>query len=131
MMNTTQIAEKLAHDEVLLSRERKYLAAAIDAALTKAIADERDAKWRPIGTAPKDEDVAVLVLDTDYGIVTVKWRYDDSWGGVWGNESFIRDGSIYDEPLIARNPTHWQPLPDPPDIRRDDTADTEGEQEKA
>jgi hypothetical protein len=42
MMNTTQIAEKLAHDEDLLSRERKYLAAAIDAALTKAIAGERE-----------------------------------------------------------------------------------------
>lgn len=73
-------------------------------------------EWRPIGTAPKDEDVAILVFDNDYGVVTVKWRYDDSWGGVWGSENYIQDGSIYDDALIARNPTHWMPLPEPPAV---------------
>jgi len=74
---------------------------------------EDDNQWQPIETAPKDEQT-VLVFDKDYGIVTVKWRYDDCWGGVWGNEVYIQDGSIYDDALIARNPTHWMSLTQPP-----------------
>lgn len=70
-------------------------------------------EWQPIETAPKDER-AILVFDTDYGVVTAKWRYDDQWGGVWGSENYIQDGSIYDDALIAHKATHWMPLPDPP-----------------
>lgn len=71
-------------------------------------------EWQPIETAPKDER-SILVFDSTYGIVTVKWRHDDCWGGVWGKEDYIQDGSIYDDALIARDLTHWMPLPDPPE----------------
>lgn len=68
--------------------------------------------WQPIETAPKDGRT-ILVFD-DGEVVTVKWRYDDRWGGAWGSEDYIQDGSIYDDALIAHSPTHWMPLPDPP-----------------
>ena len=75
------------------------------------------AEWQPIETAPRNEERPILAFDADYGIVTVKWRFDERWGGVWGSEDYIQDGSIYDDALIARNPTHWMPLPDPPETK--------------
>lgn len=63
-------------------------------------------EWQPIATAPKQGDVLVwspphhndVVRDGDYSVV----RYDDGSG--WHIA-----GNIY-----ATAPTHWMPLPEPP-----------------
>lgn len=69
-------------------------------------------RWRTIKSAPKDGQT-ILVVNEGH-VVTVAWRYDDRWGAVWGKEDYVQDGSIDDTALIARNPTHWMPLPNLP-----------------
>jgi len=59
------------------------------------ILDARRRGWLPIETAPKDGNVLL---------------YDDSviWVGTWKNKKRIGD--------YLYNPTHWQPLPEPPEM---------------
>ena len=82
--------------------------AEVSAALTQMVADERryaGSPWRPIATAPKD------------GTPVLGW---------WGTECMIVDwcvvverwGSTHDgEDMFEPEPTHWMPLPEPPNIR--------------
>ena len=74
------------------------------------------AEWMPIETAPKDETVVLLYCpeswDTDG--VRVGW-WTDSWAqGGWF------DDEAASGPLtgLYGMPTHWQPLPSPPDSQR-------------
>jgi hypothetical protein len=68
--------------------------------------DER--QWQPIETAPKD-GTRVLVFEATYGMAVAAWdsywqwveRGADYATEVWGN------GTI--------EPTHWMPLPQPPE----------------
>ena len=61
-------------------------------------------EWKPIKTAPKD-GTRVLLYDADgtsIGHYSVHRRISSEYGWL-GEDGF---------PLV--NPTHWQPLPDPP-----------------
>lgn len=58
-------------------------------------------KWQPIGTAPKDDN-EVLLYSPDGSIVIASWREDaNMWDADFG--------------WVKTGPTHWMPLPEPPD----------------
>lgn len=68
--------------------------------------------WQPIETAPKDGTYVLLLGDsgyttTPYRVAVGCWieGYRDFWIN-HSNDAFTDDG----EP-----PTHWMPLPDPPE----------------
>ena len=70
---------------------------------------EKMAEWMPIETAPKDGTMILLYRDGDHA--------DGHWMGdarfqIWGNR---RRGWSYPDWCA---PTHWQPLPSPPDSQR-------------
>ena len=54
-------------------------------------------EWQPIETAPKDGKLILLwVPGKEYGLM--------KWEGIW-------DDRLHG----CRGPTHWMPLPEPPD----------------
>ena len=66
-------------------------------------------EWKPIETAPKGEWVLLFEPDAEFGTVDMthwiaKWRYSD-WDEGWFDQ---------DDALVVSNPTHWMPLPAPP-----------------
>ena len=63
-------------------------------------------KWQPIETAPKD-GTAILVYTCNEGFYVVS--YDDIFSAPWR----VRN----DEGLNEDQPTHWMPLPEPPNAR--------------
>ena len=66
----------------------------------KAEAQLEKSQWQPIETAPKDGSLFLGVMDDG-------WQFVALWDR--GNKRFITDD--------ARNfayPTHWMPLPEPP-----------------
>lgn len=60
--------------------------------------------WCPIATAPRDEDVAVLLCDVDQNMKVgwITW-WDENDLPVWWDGEHRVDA------------THWQPLPAPPE----------------
>lgn len=60
------------------------------------------AEWLPIESAPKD-GTSILGYREGYKRVTVWWFYNNRWS----NEASYHSGPW-------NPPTHWQPLPDPP-----------------
>lgn len=73
-------------------------------AIARAIQAERNrSTWQPIESAPKD-GTDILITTEGYGMLVRIGFYDAARDGVW---------SIW--PGRDRmNPTHWQPLPSPP-----------------
>lgn len=66
------------------------------------MASEQTTGWRPIETAPRDGTM-ILVGRWDQGLATV---YGDHWAedpGCWYDSSGLFE------------PTHWMPLPEPPE----------------
>jgi hypothetical protein len=66
-------------------------------------------EWRSIDTAPKSENARILLYAAGYDPVIGRW-----WGSGWGHsdeDSDIPYGSM-DDPRWT--PTHWMPLPEPP-----------------
>ena len=61
--------------------------------------------WQPIETAPKD-GTDVLLGAEGWVIIGSWFRFDDEGNGRWMHE----DGATCD-------PTHWQPLPSPPEVK--------------
>jgi hypothetical protein len=64
--------------------------------------------WKPIETAPKD-GTSIFIIGNDLGLDCLSycaafWDND----GAWHNDI---DGSVFPE---YYEPTHWQPLPEPP-----------------
>lgn len=84
----------------------------IAAALTKAIADERERQWQPIETAPKNEEWRVVGKISDGKLLW--WYRAMFWRGGW------HTARSYDTRVA---PGHWFPLPESLDIRRDDTGE--------
>lgn len=82
-----------------------------------AAAQEQQAGWLPIATAPKYVPIRLYAQGGDFhdedfnpsGSVEGHWSDDTAWcGAFWNPEQDCwdrRDGIV---------PTHWQPLPDPP-----------------
>ena len=60
--------------------------------------------WRPIDSAPKDE-VVQTKIDDGKGVRNVQPL--KRMGRLW----WLPDGSMY----VYYTPTHWQPLPAPPE----------------
>jgi hypothetical protein len=58
--------------------------------------------WQPIETAPQEKLVILYAPGWDPEVTAGKYEF-----GEW------REGG-YGECMIARNPTHWMPLPEPP-----------------
>jgi hypothetical protein len=58
-------------------------------------------EWQPIDTAPKDGD-RILIFGKWDGVVSARWIGEPH--NIW----LIEPGSV------ARDPTHWMPLPEPP-----------------
>lgn len=76
-------------------------AEAISARCHGAIVELNKTTWQPIETAPKDRALVVLVL-TDKGVRIVKRsQFTGDWLTVPGDWTC--------------RPTHWQPLPAPPE----------------
>ena len=72
--------------------------------------------WQPISTAPRD-GTDVMRHDKHWGVMSGYWsdciwaRYanpDKDAGGAWVQELNRSD-------TLALNPTHWMPLPEPPE----------------
>ena len=65
-------------------------------------------EWQPIATAPKDETVLIYIPNDGWGIgVEIAHSSSDDPDGNWYS-------SLYQGGPIDVDPTHWQPLPDPP-----------------
>jgi hypothetical protein len=81
--------------------------------LAAARADERARAWQPIGTAPKDgsEFLAYCVhgmLGPPQFTREIAWWVPAPRGYSYGGRFATRTGNI---------PTHWQPLPSPPEAQ--------------
>jgi hypothetical protein len=61
-------------------------------------------KWHPIATAPRD-GTRVLIFSPSHGVCSSYLVY-----GYWQNLPCL---FMQDEPTAA-DPTHWMPLPEPP-----------------
>ena len=70
-------------------------------------------EWRPIETAPHGDN-GVLGFDPDVGIDIIHWSEkcyrpgNKPWSPGWYSSGAFDSG-------IPFTPTHWYPLPDPPD----------------
>jgi hypothetical protein len=77
-------------------------------AIARAIMAERERQWRPIETAPKDG--TAILLGHECAAFSGWW--DDEYEWVDGETSMFGD-------LTSYEPTHWMPLPQPPQSERD------------
>lgn len=71
--------------------------------------------WQPIETAPKD-GTKILGYDPDIGVSTMSYFDDGSlvfYSKSWIIALFDVCDECYPKP-IGINPTHWMPLPPPP-----------------
>ena len=74
------------------------------AVVSVALEAAERARWQPIETAPKDA-TCVLLYDGDGTDPTVCfWHAIQGWTVRWDHEPF-------------EAPTHWQPLPSPPESK--------------
>jgi hypothetical protein len=64
------------------------------------------ADWQPIETAPREEFTSVVLVARDHGNRCVMPALFD--GDRWQSISIAGL-------MPFRDPTHWQPLPEPPD----------------
>ena len=74
--------------------------------------------WQPIETAPKD-GTRFLAYQHPFGVEIV-YRHDP--GGENKNPKHHYECWVFAHQLAGDypcKPTHWQPLPDPPDARRE------------
>jgi hypothetical protein len=86
-------------------------------ALQLAIEHMKRGQWQPIETAPKD-GTTIIIFDSysddksidGYGVCTARWDYSLKW---WIMHQ------RYSNVISLINPTHWMPLPQPPQERKD------------
>lgn len=72
-------------------------------------------EWQPIETAPKDASEIILGIAGKNGCsFTGYWEDQPNyWGEIGFHDECWRQGGFYSE--HPSNPTHWQPLPQPPE----------------
>ena len=77
-----------------------------------------ESSWQPIETAPKDGTM-ILVSSTDQGVCCVEWDcIAEAFPMSPVNCGFYFPYSEQDEcggAVMVENPTHWMPLPTPPE----------------
>ena len=92
--------------------------------------------WQPIETAPKD-GTEILAWRVDYGVLVVRWTSAAAFMTTSEIEAECRDGADWVDiedwfcaDFIAgcrlegsEAPTHWMPLPPPPDADNDQPVD--------
>ena len=80
--------------------------------------------WQPIETAPRDGTSILVWVSVGARIEHVAWRWIDrektcGWWAIQGNGhevSLDDDGRKRDHVVDDEDaPTHWQPLPEPPE----------------
>ena len=70
-------------------------------------------QWRPIDTAPRDGTRILGWFPQWRGVRTIRWRVDvANYAYGWWADNNEHDSRW----LTAKLPTHWMPLPDPPEI---------------
>ena len=67
--------------------------------------------WQPIETAPRDGRTVLLAEPVDGKVFTTPGHWLEDYGGWWEHGSHPTD--YVDLPV--ENPTHWMPLPPPPE----------------
>lgn len=72
-----------------------------------------DDEWRPIETAPRDRSV-LLWCPADQRQRVGEWSKSvDTGDEAWRFATFWLDETFH---VLLCNPTHWRPLPTPPDL---------------
>lgn len=70
-------------------------------------------EWQPIETAPRD---GTAILVTDGQTQRVAWtQHPAEHGNVAAWTYYITRSGAY---VVIMNPTHWMPLPSPPEVER-------------
>lgn len=66
-------------------------------------------EWQPIETAPRDGRTIVAIKNDrgHRGYTFIFWDGDDGWVGYTAED---------EKRLVKHQPTHWIPLPEPPDL---------------
>lgn len=72
-------------------------------------------KWRPISTAPINETILVQHIDDLFPVPAYQLEPHIWLGETEGPEDAFYGRGRHE--ALYREPTHWQPLPDPPDGR--------------
>jgi hypothetical protein len=82
-------------------------------------------EWQPISTAPKDGQTIVLFGE---GLVTVGGWVSAADQGAEPSEEYSIAADWWSLDLRNNAPTHWMPLPDPPqDVTARQSVDAAGE----
>ena len=74
--------------------------------------------WQPIETAPKDGTILVFGQPSDLemdGAILVSYKGPAIYSAAWDeiDEAFCLSGGSWLGPFVE--PTHWMPLPKPPE----------------
>lgn len=66
-------------------------------------------EWQPIDTAPKDGTVILVgVWEIAPDMASA------AWNGKFWSMNYMDEGEFIGSGEAFHNPTHWQPLPEPP-----------------
>lgn len=82
------------------TKDRHLAAAAYDALQAAGMVSE----WRPIETAPKDDQGSQVLL----------WIDGDAAVGYWLEDEWVPNDATVACTAFIVQPTHWMPLPEPP-----------------
>jgi len=80
--------------------------------------------WQPIATAPKDGTGVLLCRAYDADGKPINWERDPELAGVhvqvamWWETKWVVFCSLPTDPLLHFEPTHWQPVPPPPNLEK-------------
>ena len=66
-------------------------------------------EWQPIETAPRDGTRVILAALDEFYVRVAEGYFDDEW--FWSTDSYRELGRE------GISPTHWMPLPEPPNTK--------------
>jgi NTP pyrophosphatase (non-canonical NTP hydrolase) len=82
----------------------------LDNLIRKALTQPDQSGWMPIESAPKDGNRFLAYEKTEENCIYEAWWEEDYLIGEWGEKV----GGFDDDWDLQRKPTHWMPLPKPP-----------------